>query len=806
MAPDQPPDTSRLDPFRVGDWLAEPKACRISRGDANVKLRPQLMDLLVCLARRPGDIVLREEIFAEVWPGQYVAESGLSRCVAELRQNLQDDAQHPTYVETIPKRGYRLLAPVVRVAVPPVSESIPGGAVQAPAEPQPGGPGLESDGAGAAAVTHTEVTAHRAASPVRRAVVWGFLAVALVAVVVIGLVMVMRTPVSALTERDTVLLADTRNDTGDEVFDDTLRLALGVNLGQAPFLRILPDDLVRSAVLRAGRQPGERVTGTLALDLCRREGAAAVLMPSIAPVGSRYAVGIEAIACGSGEEIGRALETARDKERVLDALESAANRIRRRLGESRESLRQHSVPLVRATTPSLEALQALTLGDYYRDHAKPADALAMYRQATELDPNFALAWARRGAAASNLEVTAEVIPAFRRAYELRDRVTAPERFYISAGYYRMVEGDPDRTIDVYRAWKQMYPGSPIPPTNLASTLTGWLGHYEQALPEAREAVRLAPYSSLASVNLVVASLGVGDVAGARAAVAEAASRGQDDLNAHQHRVFFALLDGDAAALERETRWASTSPAARLWVLRARAGHAWATGRLREARRLSAEVVALAAQSASVDALADVHFTLGEAEALLGDPLNARRALEDSLALEADAVIRVQSGIMLLFLGHATEARNVLAAIQNQSPANPRVRRVWMPNALALDEAFRGRTEEASRFLQPALRFERGHGFNLVPIGVRALIEQTTGHPDRAAEAFGELIRLRGPHVVSRWVPFARLRLARALRDAGDSAGSLAAYDAFLASWKDADPDAPLLLAAKRERAALAATR
>jgi tetratricopeptide (TPR) repeat protein len=332
----------------------------------------------------------------------------------------------------------------------------------------------------------------------------------------------------------------------------------------------------------------------------------------------------------------------------------------------------------------------------------------------------------------------------------------------------------------------------------------WLGRYDAALPEAREAVRLAPHSSLASVNFVIACLGVGDIAEARAAVAQAAASGQDDLTAHQNRVFLAMLDGDRAALEREIRWASGNPGWRLWVLRARAGEAMAAGRLREARQLYSEAVAVASQSRSAPGIAEIHLNRAEAEALLGNPQIAMRAMEDSLALDGDAVVQIQSAVVLGLLGDATRSRMVIAAVQDQQPATPTIRRVWLPVALALDAATRGRADEAARALQPAVRFEQGYAFDLAPVGVRAIIEGMAGRPDRAAAAFRDLLRVRGPHVVSRWVPFARLGLARALRDAGDVAGSLAAYDAFLESWKNADADAPLLIAARQERAALAA--
>jgi DNA-binding winged helix-turn-helix (wHTH) protein/tetratricopeptide (TPR) repeat protein len=783
------PDVPSLVPFTVGDWLVEPKACHVTRGDIVVKLRPQLVDLLVCLARRAGGIVLKDEILAEVWPGQFVAESGLSRCVAELRQILQDDAQEPRFIETFPKRGYRLIAPVVWLAH---TESVTS---------------REGAQAGDAAVAAERpvpdaVLGRRHAAGWRRHM-WVAGAMAMLAVGIAAIALVFRSPASALTEQDTVLLADVNNTTGDRVFDDTLRLALAVSLEQAPFLRFVPQEAVRSAVVRAGRAPDERVVGPLALDVCRREGAAVLLAASIAPMGSRYAIGIEAIGCRTGEALARALAEADSREHVIEALERAATLIRERLGESRASLRQHDVPLVRATTPSLEALKALTLGDFSRDHARIEEALAFYRRATELDPDFALAWARRGTAARNLDLMEEAGPAFRRAFELKDRVSPPEGFYIAAAYHRLVEGDPQKAIEIYQTWKRMYPGSEVPPTNLASTLSAWMGDYDAALPEAREAVLLRPYSSLAYSSLIFACLGTGRIADARAALADAANHGVGDRLIHSHLLNMALLDGDQPAVEREMRWAAGDSVMVVAASRLRASAAMAAGRLREGRRLWSEALAKADAAGSARGVAGVRLDQAEAEALVGDARAARHAVEAGLVAENATATLLLSSIAFDLAGAPTRARAILDAVDPQTVRDPASLRVWLPVARSLNAASLGHADDARGFIKPATPFERGYAFGLIPLGVRAIVEQRAQRPAEAAAAFEELVGLRSIGPSSPWVPFAQLGLARALRESGQTAKSLAAYDAFLASWKNADTDAPLLAIARRERAAAA---
>jgi DNA-binding winged helix-turn-helix (wHTH) protein/tetratricopeptide (TPR) repeat protein len=715
MPPSSAPDVPRLRPFTVGDWLIEPKPCHATHGDTVAKLRPQLVDVLVCLARRAGKIVLKDEILADVWPGQFVAESGLSRCVAELRQALHDDAQEPRYIETIPKRGYRLLAPVVWLQEDP-PESVPEPPLPSSSEPGPAPGALEAN----APAPAVEPVNHESRHRTWRRAAWAGLAIAMVVTGVTIVGRLARTPAMLLTERDAVLLADVNNTTRDPMFDGTLRLALAVALEQAPFLRILPDGDVRATVARMGQPPDTRVLGPVALDVCRREGGAVLLAASIAPVGSRYAVGIEAIACGSGETVARALVEADGKERVLGALEGAATRIRRKLGETRQSLRQHEVPLERATTPSLEALKALTLGDRNRDQGRLADALTLYRQATELDPLFALAWARRGAVARNLNMRDEMLPAYRRAYELRDRVSQPERFYIEAHY--VVDEDPEKAIEIFQAWKRMYPGSYIPPNNLAALLTGQMGRYDEALADAREAVRLAPGSPMAYRTLALSCLGTGRLDEARQVLAAATARGIDDVNMHRLALTITLLDGGRAALENPAALRSGHPMAELDTLRVRASVAMAEGRLREARRIWSEALQSASDVGRGGRLVEIRLFQAQAEALLGDRRAARAALQAVLAADRTPVTLVTAAVVYSLIDEPGRARTLLDEIARHRVPDPGLLRVWLPSARALVEAVEGHTDAATATWRPVARFARGSDFALAPLGVGALID------------------------------------------------------------------------------------
>ncbi len=464
------------------------------------------------------------------------------------------------------------------------------------------------------------------------------------------------------------------------------------------------------------------------------------------------------------------------------------------------------MPLVRATTPSLAALKAVTLGAEARDHARIAEALSFYRQATDLDPGFALAWARRAVAARNLDLVEEVAPALQRAHDLRERVSQPERFYIEAHYNRLVAGNPEKAIETFRAWKQMYPGSVVPPNNLASLLSRAMGDYESALIEAREAVRLARYSSIATANLVVALMGSGRIAEARQVVAEATSRGLDDRLWHGVLLNMALFDGDQAALDREIRWASADPVAALLTARLHAAWLMAHGRLRAARRWWSDALKRAEAMGPARRVAEIRLHQAEAEALVGDPRAARVAAEALLAGDRGPGALANAAIVFGLVGDRARAGAILDDYARQTAGDPIPSLVDAPVARALAEAGLGRADQGVALLQPVARFERGMDFGLVPLGVRGIVQRAARQPSDAAAAFEQAIRLRAISPASPWVPVARLGLARALRESGDVSRSLAAYDAFLESWKDADADAPLLAVGRRERAAVAAGR
>ncbi|MDQ5846446.1 MAG: protein kinase, partial [Acidobacteriota bacterium] len=358
----------------------------------------------------------------------------------------------------------------------------------------------------------------------------------------------------ALTEKDTILIADFVNTTGDSVFDGTLKQALAVQLGQSPFLNIYSDERVREALRFMGRPPDERITKDIAREICQRQGLKAMLAGSISSLGSNYVITLDAQNAQTGESIAREQVEATSKEQVLSALGQAAVELREKLGESLASIKKHDVPIDQATTSSLEALKAFAMGNDQRAKGNSEEAVKFYKRAIELDPNFATAYARVAVFHGNRDELDEARPYAQKAFDLRDRVSERERFYISEKYSTYVLGDLDKTVEVLETWARLYPNDFIPHNNLALNYM-YFGRYEDALKEALEAVRLSPNTTSARENLIGSFMALGRFDEANAALEQLRLLYPDSPSVHFTNAELAFIRGDQAAIDREAQWA-----------------------------------------------------------------------------------------------------------------------------------------------------------------------------------------------------------------------------------------------------------
>src|SRR5690349_7407769 len=433
-----------------------------------------------------------------------------------------------------------------------------------------------------------------------------------------------------LTERDTILLTDFVNTTGEPVFDGTLKQALAVNLGQTPFLNLFPEDRVRETLRFMGRSPDDRITRDVGREICERQGIKAMLVGSIATLGSHYFITLEAMNPRSGDPIARESIEAERKEKVHSALGTAASNLRQKLGESLSSVQKYDVSIEQATTSSLEALKAYSMGNEERSKGNARESLTFYKRAVELDPNFAMAYARIGVYYGNQEQLDAAKQYVQKAYDLRDRVSERERLYIIEKYYTYITGEIDKAVDTQKTWARLYPGDFIPHNNLALNYQ-MLGNFDDAVKEALEAARLSPNTASARENVIQSFVGLGRIDEAEQAAREIEKINPDSANVHFKRYFFAFLRHDQAAMDREIAWAKGKPeeAEGTFTLAATANY---YGKLKEAEDLTKRGIAMYKTQGREDNSAKELFNLAANQLVVGKCQQAKENTKAALAL------------------------------------------------------------------------------------------------------------------------------------------------------------------------------
>jgi tetratricopeptide (TPR) repeat protein len=605
----------------------------------------------------------------------------------------------------------------------------------------------------------------------------------------------------ALTERDSVVLADFANTTGEPVFDGTLRQALAVQIEQSPFMHVVPDQRVRRALRLMGRSSDEPLTNALAREVCEREGVKAMLAGSIASLGRNYVIGLQATNCRTGDSLAHEQLEVDGREKVLQAVGQAASALRGKLGESLASIQKFDRPAEDATTSSLEALKAYSLAEDTRARRSGLESVPFYKKAIELDPNFALAHARLGVVYGNLgeqEMSKEYIG---KAFALRDRVSEREKLYLEQHYYRSITGEIDKNIEVLELHRRTYPRDFTPSNNLmVAYLT--IGEREKALAAAQEAMRLEP-NILTIGNLAGAYRLVGRWEEAKATCRNAAAQKLDGMTCHRELYWVAFLEDDQAEMQRQVEWArGNAEEYSMRVLEASASAA--RGRFRASRELTREGFDMAMRRGFRQAAAFTWALLAVNEALAGNASLARRKVAEALALDRSPELLIFASSILALAGDVAQASSLAEqAERRMPPAHTMFHAVDLPSARATIELAHGAPERALETLKPVAPYERGRGaFSLY---LRGQAHLAAGRGQEASAAFQKLtddVGDGGAYAVSLIRPLARVGLARAAALAGDVGRSRRAYEEFLAFWKDADLDVPILVQAKAEYAKL----
>jgi eukaryotic-like serine/threonine-protein kinase len=611
----------------------------------------------------------------------------------------------------------------------------------------------------------------------------------------------------ALTDKDTIVLVDFTNTTGDTVFDGTLRQGLSVQLEQSPFLSIVSDQKIQQTLQMMGQKPDARLTPEIARELCQRTASAAVLNGSIAQIGTPYLLTLKAVNCSNGETLASTEAQASDKNHVLDALGKTASEMRNKLGESLSTVQKFDTPLEQATTPSLEALKAFSSG---RGAASPPLAIPFLKRAIELDPNFAVAYAWLGVWFTAIGEPSIAADYTSKAYELRDRASEPEKYFISAIYYKEVTGNLEKAEQSCKLWAQDYPRAEMPHDYLSGGIYPQMGRYDGVVSEAREAIRLKPDYSVSYVLLMFGDMALNRLDDANATYRQAFERKLYHFFYPLALYQMAFLQNDAAGMKQQLTVSAGQPEIEDTLLTNEADTAAYSGRLREAEDLTRRAMESAERAEKKEKVATFSATSGLREALFGNAEEARRLAAQAMEHSAGVDVVYGSALALAYAGDNGRAHELTEGLDKRFPEATIVQFNYLPSLRAKLALNRGNAKEAMEILRAALPYELGrttftgdYFWNaLYPIFVRGEAYLSAHQGSEAAAEFQKILDHRGIVLNFPIGALAHLQIGRAYAMQGDTAKAKAAYQDFLTLWKDADPDIPILKQAKAEYAKL----
>ncbi|MGA3009062.1 MAG: winged helix-turn-helix domain-containing protein [Terracidiphilus sp.] len=748
---------------RFGPFTVDFASRELSNGAGKIRLQGVPYQILEVLLKRPGEWVTRDELRQQLWPPDVFVDfdHSINTAIVKLRKALGDDADEPHYIETLLRHGYRFIAQVE--------------------ETQPRGKATDSE--------------KKRYGNVIVSVAVG-LAVLLVAA---GWLNYPWRRAAALTSKDTIVVTDFENKTGESVFDGTLRQALGVELEQSPFLNVLSDEKVNETLKKMGHPLSDRISIQIGRELCLRTGSKAMLTGSIARMGSQYVVSLGAIACGTGDNLAMEEGEAATRDDVLKTLSRASSRLRGKLGESLPSVQKFDAP-VEATTSSLEALKYFSAGLAIRHKEGDAPSISFLKKAIELDPDFPMAYSELALAYDNLREPSRALEYATKAYQLRDRATKEEKLNIAALYFNAT-GDLDKEIETYQLWAADYPNSAVPHANLGADFS-MLGQNEKARIELEKALRLAPDVVNVYTGLAATYLYLGRLRDADDTFKEEQTHNLDDGGMREYIYYLAFLEGDVANMEQQIAWATGKPGDEDALLPIQSDTEAYYGRMAKARELSRRAVnsAVDADSKETAALWQVNAALREAE--IGESDAALSDVNRALALSEGRDVKESAALALARAGDPSRARKLVTELVRDYPANTVLKLYWIPTIQAAIQLDKGDASGAIAQLDAAMPYELAEGLNLYPAYLRGQAYLAEHNGLAAAAEFQKL--LDHPGVVANFITgsLAQFQIARAYAMAGKTDKAKAAYQRFLDLWKDADPRILILKQARVDGARL----
>src|SRR5208282_77431 len=629
-------------------------------------------------------------------------------------------------------------------------------------------------------------------------------AVALVALAVGSFFYLHRAP--RLTNRDTIVIADFANSTDEPVFDGTLRQGLSAQLEQSPFLNLLSDEHIAQTLSLMAQPKDAPLTYKLASEICQRTASAATIEGSISSLGSQYVLGLKAVNCRNGDLLAEEQVTANGKEQVLKVLGDAATQMREKLGESLSSVQKYDVPSESVTTPSLEALNAFSLGQKAREQKGVTASIPFFRQAVHLDPSFAMAYLQLGLEYGNIGEANLANSNLEKAFALRERVSTRENFNIASEYYDFVSGDMQKAEEVYQLWAQIFPQDPAPLDRLGNDYL-FRGQYPQALEVLLEEKRLAGSGFYNVYNLVVAYLSLNRVHEARLAVEEARARKLEPESTYALLYLIDFLEGNVSGMQEEVTWAVGKPGIEDQFFDLQSDTEAYSGHRKEAWAFSQKAVA-AARRDKENEVAAIHMAnaaLREVE--FGNSARGMETANSALALTSSRDVKILAALALARAGFAKRARILADELSRANPFNTILNTYWLPTIRAATELDLNHPARAIEILQVAAPYELGAPpplgpGTLYPVYVRAQAYLRLNNVSAAAGEYQKLLDHPGCVANFPLGAVAHLELGRTYALAGDKTKARAAYEDFFSLWEKADPDIPILQQAKGEYAKL----
>jgi DNA-binding winged helix-turn-helix (wHTH) protein len=795
-----PPEQSQT--IRFGPFELDTAACVLRVAGVARTLAPQPFRVLVLLTERAGELVTRQEIRQCLWgERKYVdVDSGINFCVNQIRSALRDPAEVSQFIKTLPRRGYCFVAPVTHG--PTVS-----GAVRAPPLPDvtelckpPPTVVVDRALAPRPAIAGTRRYAHG------RTLLRAITAMALIA----GISAPMSSRHAApqfearFSSQDVVVVADFTNTTGETLFDDTLTHVLSMELGQSPFVNVMSVSKVRARMQMMGLAGTERITPEIARELCVRAGAKAAMDGTVSSLGSHYAVTLNAIECESGAALNEEHGEADRREDVLRVLSAAASRLRRGLGESLPSVQKFDVP-ADATTSSLEALKSFTTGLRVLTARGDAPSIPFFKRALELDPRFALADAALAARYSNLAEPSFALQYARAAFELRDRVTEPERLLIGARYLRLT-GEVEKLTQLLEMWKSEYPRDERPYGSLGANYI-YIGAYAKAVNEFEQEIGITATDVSAYENLADAYLALNRPDDAQVTLNAASAHHLDSAALRRVRYRLAFLRRDSLQMDSQVDWAIGKPGAEDVLLSAQADTEAYFGRLANARRVSRRAVDAAVRSdlRETGALWLAQAALREAE--YGERLQASSDIHRALSLSDGRNLKVLAALTFARVGDSRKAKSMAADLEQNFANNTVLIAYRMPSVNAAIALGQRNPRKALEYLEIAEASELGQPTPtglapLYPVYLRGQAYLALKDGPAAAAEFQKILDHPGIALASPLAPLAQLGCAQAAVMSNDTDAARSAYRALLLLWKDADAGLAPLNAARAELTAL----